>query len=217
MSRPVLIDYFCKAGGAAMGYHRAGFEVIGVDIEPQPHYPFTFIQADVFEVFSELAALADVIHGSPPCQDHSRMRSITGRDSGTGWMLGEFLRLCRETGKPYVVENVIGSPITGTVLCGTMFDLKVKRHRVFSTSFDVSPIACGSHDGEFYSPTGHGDPNRRNRSANPHLKGAGYTYRCRQAMGIDWMNRDELAQAIPPAYTEYIGRHLLATIEGRAA
>jgi DNA (cytosine-5)-methyltransferase 1 len=121
-----------------------------------------------------------------------------------------------------VVENVEGADMPtqpdiferyGVMLCGTMFGLRVLRHRMFETSFIVEQMPCGSHAGEFYAPAGHGDPNWKRREANPHLSGVGYADRCRNAMGIDWMNRDELAQAIPPAYTEWIGQRLMQQVE----
>jgi DNA (cytosine-5)-methyltransferase 1 len=208
---PVLGDFFCSAGGAAMGYRRAGFRVIGFDINPQPRYPFEFHQGDAFELFETWLPRLDAVHASPPCQDWSRMALITG-GNGTAWMLGETLRVLRRQPLPWVVENVEGAPLDGITLCGTSFGLKVKRHRLFESPVTMTAPRCGSHAGEMYSPAGHGDPNWRNRDQNPHLRGAGYTQRCREAMGIDWMNRDQLAQAIPPAYTHHIGEQLIKGI-----
>jgi hypothetical protein len=124
------------------------------------------------------------------------------------------------------VENVVGAPLAdqsdlfgrhGVMLCGTNFDLQVIRHRIFETSFPLPAQQCAAHVGEFYSPAGHGDPNWKRREENPHLTGPGYADRCRKAMGIDWMNRDELAQAAPPAYSEWIGQHLLDHIRSEVA
>lgn len=233
--KPRLLDLFCGAGGAAMGYHRAGFEVVGVDHEPQPNYPFEFHQADALDV---LAALEhepngdiadgwlhrqrfDAIHASPVCHDWSPLASVTGTN-GTGELLLATLAKLRRIGIPWVVENTTGAPLPfqsdlfgrhGVELCGTMFGLKVIRHRLFEASFALVAPPHGSHVGEFYAPAGHGDPNWKRRDANPHLHGKGYADRCRDAMGIKWMNRDELAQAIPPAYTEWIGRQLLDVLE----
>lgn len=86
------------------------------------------------------------------------------------------------------------------------------RHRLFEASFPLTAPDCGAHEGELYEPAGHGAPNRNKRARNPHLSGRGYTERCRQAMGIDWMNRDELGEAIPPAYAEWVGRQLMEAI-----
>lgn len=205
-----ILDLFCKAGGASAGYHRVfpDAEIVGIDIEPQGHYPFEFIQTDALDWLERVVARTvrpvDFIHASPPCQGYSRMNHVHKRKYP---MLIEPVReLLRASGIPYVIENVEGAPLIDPVmLCGSMFGLKVLRHRLFECSFPTWQMDCGSHEGEFYSPAGHGDPNRGNRSRNPHLSGLGYTDRCRAAMGIDWMNRDELAEAIPPAYAEFIG------------
>lgn len=219
MIRPRLLDLFCGAGGCTKGYQRAGFYVVGVDIEPQPNYCGDhFVQADALEYLTRPeASIFDAIHASPPCHDWSPLASVTGID-GTGALLVQTLELLPQTGRPWVVENVSNAPLPkqsdlfgrhGVVLCGTMFGLKVLRHRLFEASFPVTVPVHGSHTGEFYAPAGHGDPNSRRREANPHLRGKGYADRCREAMGVDWMSRDELAQAIPPAYTEWLGRQLL--------
>jgi DNA (cytosine-5)-methyltransferase 1 len=204
-----------------MGYHRAGFDVVGVDINPQPNYPFRFTKADAIATLagSNFVGQFDAIHASPPCQEHSRLRSIAP-DQDTGWMLHATLDLLRSSGLPWVCENVVGAPLPnaptltgqhGVELCGKTFGLNVVRHRLFECSFPVEQPPHLPHDGENYSPAGHGDPNwrQRQRQRQRHRSGPGYADRCREAMGIDWMNRDELAQAIPPAYTEFIGKQLI--------
>jgi DNA (cytosine-5)-methyltransferase 1 len=210
-----ILDLFCGAGGAAMGYHRAfpDAEIVGVDINPQPRYPFTFVQADAMTY--PLDGF-DFIHASPPCQGYSRMNHVHKR--AYPMLIAATRHRLRSSGAAWTIENVEGAPLIDPItLCGTMFGLAVLRHRLFESSFDVPAPRCGSHDGEFYAPTGHGAPNRANRARNPHLRGVGYTDRCRAAMGIDWMNRDELAEAIPPAYTEHIGNALAAHLMERAA
>jgi len=203
VARPRLLDLFCGAGGAAMGYHRAGFDVTGVDIAPQPSYPFTFVQAD---------ALAypldgfDVVHASPPCQAYSVLGNF-GHDDYPDLYAAVRARIA--AGRvPWAIENVPGAPYRqGVVLCGSMFGLQVRRHRNFETSHlllspqcrhDTQPrtfTVCGHSGGvlALRRPTGSADDWRR-------------------AMGIDWTTRDELAQAVPPAYTEWIGRELLAVL-----
>lgn len=233
---PRLLDLFCGAGGLAVGYHRAGFEVVGVDLHPQPRFPFEFHQADAIMTLRDLIegrrlgsySLGDfhAVHASPVCHDWSALASVSGTD-GTAELLHLTLDLLPRTGVPWVVENVMGAPLAhqsdlfgrhGVMLCGTMFGLQVLRHRLFEASFSLpAPPSHGSHVGEFYSPAGHGDPNWKRRDANPHLSGVGYADRCRAAMGIDWMNRDELAQAVPPTYSEWVGCHLLAQVSEAAA
>lgn len=227
-----MLDLFCGAGGAAMGYYRAGFDVVGVDINPQPHYPFEFHQGDAIEYLEAHANIAmshggptvDAIHASPVCHDWTSLASVSGKN-GTAALLTDTLELIQYTGVPWVVENVVGAPLPhqsdlfgrhGVILCGTMFGLKVQRHRLFESSFPIPTPDHGSHEGEFYSVAGHGDPNWKRRDELPHTSGPGYADRCRDAMGIDWMTRDELSQAIPPAYTQFIGEQLIQYVE-RAA
>ncbi len=205
--RPRLLDLFCGAGGAAMGYQRAGFDVVGVDIAPQPRFPFTFVQADALTF--PLDGF-DAIHASPPCQGYSDLRHRWGRD---------YPRLIEEmrerlTGRPYVIENVQGAPLLNPVtLCGSMFGLGVWRHRIFE--IHPAPLMvpqCQHVDApEPVDVTGTGsyqhkprDKQNGGRSRKP--KGLS---QAREVMGIDWMERREISEAIPPAYTEYIGRHLL--------
>lgn len=207
--RPLLIDLFCGAGGAAMGYHRAGFDVLGVDHEPQPRYPFEFIQGDVFEVWGDLPHdAAAAYHASPPCQAYSATQQLQNNEHPD--LVADTRKLLQATGKPYAIENVPGSPlIDPVVLYGTMFGLRVNRPRLFECSFTVpfmlapppAPQAKMGRPprwkGDFIQPVG-------NFSAVDYA---------RDAMGIDWMTRDELAQAIPPAYTEYIGKYLMEHIK----
>lgn len=196
MRKPKLLDLFCGAGGCSMGYHRAGFNVVGVDINHQPHYPFRFHRADA--MLFPLDGF-DAVHASPPCKAFTK----------TGWAFHfnchqnhkDLLTPMRErliaSGLPFVIENVPGAPIRGDLmLCGSMFGLGVRRHRYFETNpslFNFLP-PC-SHKKVLASPHGH-----------PRISGEGATWG--PAMGIDWMNTNELSQAIPPAYTEWIGKEL---------
>lgn len=201
-----------------MGYARAGFEVVGVDIERQRHFPFEFVQADATTFPLEGF---DAIHASPPCQDHME---TPHRSHGTGWMLPHTRERLLTCGVPWVIENVPNRREphmrADYALCGCLFGLRtetglgLRRERWFETSWHGFTIQSPhDHREPALSVVGHGTPSwvRSKLGRNPTI--AEY----RQAMGIDWMNRDELSQAIPPAYTEWIGRQLLQVIEGRAA
>ncbi len=216
MSRPRLLDLFCKAGGCAVGYARAGFEVVGVDIEPQKNYPFKFIQADAIDKLRDVLAfgsgLFDAIHASPPCQAHSKTKSRWKREHPN--LIPAVRALLVQIGLPWVIENVEGAPLDGTVLCGSMFGLEVRRHRIFEASFKFdAPYAC-DHDSQrgrvvgVYGHSGAGSDRGRPR-ANGQTNGVADWKR---AMGIDWMTGAELAQAIPPAYCEWVGGRLMENI-----
>ena len=204
MSKPRLLDLFCGGGGAAMGYSRAGFEVVGVDLHPQPHYPFEFHQADALTFPLEGF---DAIHASPPCQRYSSMSAGIPGLAETYPDLIAPVRDRMRSPVPYVIENVSGARSLlrwPTMLCGAMFDLDLYRHRYFETSW-VMPLPMHP---------GHGI---KGNSAGRWTEGtiisvAGHNTavaECRRAMAIDWMTGDELSEAIPPAYTEFIGKQLL--------
>jgi len=209
--KPRLLDLFCGAGGAAMGYHRAGFDVVGVDIAPQKNYPFEFWQADARDWLQGLdPSCWDAVHASPPCQAFTKARKLQGNQHED--LVGSTRDLLKTTGLPYVIENVKGAPLRDpVVLEGQMFpDLNVHRPRLFETNWPLEVPALipppprqtkmgrPPRDGEAMQIVGH-------FSDVP----AG-----RKAMGIQWMTQGELAEAIPPAYTEFIGcqlvRHLAA-------
>lgn len=210
MTRPRLLDLFCGAGGAARGYADAGFEVVGVDIAPQPRYPYEFNQADAIEF--PLNGF-DVIHASPPCQDHSLLRRNYGApEHGTGWLLHATLRRLREQPRPWVVENVVGAPLpSALVLCGASFGLgasglDLNRHRLFETSWMMLAPPCAHRPGKTIGVYGNGTNAWHRKKLGRCISKA----EAREAMGIDWMTRGELTQAIPPAFTRFIGEQLLA-------
>lgn len=208
----MALDLFCGAGGASMGLHRAGFDVVGIDINPQPRYPFKFIQADATRPPVELERF-DFIWASPPCQGFTAYKRRHGHVKPRPNLIPETRGLLKASGKPYVIENVAGAPLESpSQLCGSMFGLGVRRHRMFEASFEllVPPCYHGSQRGDFPQAT-----NRKNRRRTAEIG----VWRIpleeqRKAMGIDWMTLEELSEAIPPAYSEFMARQFLA---GRAA
>lgn len=207
-TRPKLLDLFCGAGGAAMGYHRAGFDVIGVDLHPQPRYPFAFVQADGTTYPFDWC---DVVHASPPCQKYS----VQTKQHGTSGNHPDIVALIRgrlvESGLPWVIENVPGAPLLNPiVLCGSQFGwTRLRRHRLFESNIRLLARPCDhSIQHDVISVTGNsGGSSNRDGAAR-----FGSTAVWRDLMGIDWMTGRELAEAIPPAYTEFIGRQLLAQV-----
>lgn len=209
------LDLFCCAGGASMGLHRAGFEVVGVDIRPQPHYPFEFHQADALTF--PLSGF-DFIWASPPCQRFSDLAKRNG--NGADWpdLIEPVRRRLSSFGAYFVIENVDSAPLRkDLVLCGTMFaSLRVLRHRVFEANFPINQPDHGRHplvftrdkrkahygkldqDSAFVQVTGGGNCSKANAAS---------------AMGIDWMTKNEMNEAIPPAYSEFIGKAAIAHIQ----
>lgn len=203
-----VLDLFCGAGGAAMGYHRAGFEVVGVDINPQPNYPFEFHQADAMTF--PLDGF-DAIHASPPCQAYS---VVTPDKAKHPDLYAPTRDRLIASGKPWVIENVIGAPYdSGVVLCGSMFDLTaddewIQRHRNFESSFWM-PQLPHRHRKDRRAITVAGHCFVKGIWERKHSRQGSFALACR-LMGIDWMTRKELVQSIPPAYTEWVGRWLMS-------
>lgn len=230
--KPRLLDLFCKAGGASMGYHWAGFDVTGVDVKPQPRYPFNFIQADAISFLEGLLASGeinqfDVIHASPPCQDDSNGRNYGGRKQSEPGrhpqLIPPTLNLLRQFKGLWVLENVIGAshrleyPL---MICGTALGLRIQRHRLFQSNlFLFSPGKCNHRPfdvsvrrqrAEYLlaytdATTAKGQAVRRPPSCRVGT--------VRQAMEIEWMTLEELGEAIPPAYTKWIGDQLMEAIQ----
>ncbi len=210
--RPRLLDLFCGQGGCAVGYHRAGFDVFGVDIKAQPRYPFPMVVADALKPPFDLRQF-DAIHASPPCQAYSRSRN-NGCHSSAPRLIDATRIILQASGKIWVIENVVGSKLNNPVeLCGAAFGLKsgifdLARHRLFEMSFYLLSPECCHRRGQTIGVYGNG-------TNKWHREKFG---RCitdsekREAMGIDWMTRKGLTQAIPPAYTEYIGKQLMRII-----
>jgi len=187
-----------------MGYSQAGYEMVGVDHVPQPRYPFQFIRSDALEYLATVKpGEFDLIHASPPCQAYSKTRRLQGNEHPD--LVGEVRAALERIGGAWVIENVPGSPLRSPVtLCGTMFGLKVYRHREFECSQMLLAPPCPGHfekcakmgrpagEGQFLHVVGHFSD----------------VQAARRAMEIDWMSRDELAQAIPPAYTRWVGEQI---------
>jgi len=193
-----LLDTFCGAGGAAVGYHRAGFEVVGIDVQPQPHYPFEFHQAEAIEYIREHGREFDVIHASPPCQAYSRATAWRGSRDDHPDLIAATREALLGTGRPYIIENVqearalLRQPI---MLCGTQFGLPIRRHRYFEVPLlgVVLTLTCRHRDTDYAHDHG----------------GKQTEARYRDAMGCQWMTVQEAREAIPPAYTEWLGRRIL--------
>ncbi len=202
-----LLDLFCGVGGASAGYAEAGFEVHGVDLKHGKRYPFTYVRADVLDVLKDQDYMQqfDVIHASPPCQTHSitkHLRNAQGKSTSKVDLIPETRAALIASGKPYIIENVPGSPLIDPIqLCGSSFGLKVRRHRLFESNMPLVGSVC-DHKLQ-------GRPVGVYGSLNDQIPGGGKTAstisEARQAMGIEWAIWTELVEAIPPAFTKYLG------------
>lgn len=219
-----LLDLFTGGGGCAEGYRQAGFEVTGVDIVEPTNFPvgITFIQADALDYLAKHWHEYDVITASPPCKIHTSMMYIRTDHEAQKAKHRDLVvptrQLLQLYDKPYVIENVTARILINPImLCGTMFGLKVLRHRYFESSIQIQPIPHYKHvgsvnTGEFCGVYGTGGAMKID-GTNTRRKGSRKTADWRNAMGIDWMSRYELTQAIPPAYTKYIGLQLYGALE----
>jgi DNA (cytosine-5)-methyltransferase 1 len=206
-----LLDLYCKAGGASKGYQLAGFEVVGVDIKKQKRYPYEFIQADCLELMKDMDFLRsfDVITASPPCQTHSitqHLRNAQGKSTDKIDLIPQTREALIASGKPYVIENVPGAPLIEPIqMCGSYFGLKVRRHRRFESNLPLVGSPCKHKE--------QGKPVGVYGSMRDEIPKGGHTAKtieeAREAMGIDWMIWGELVEAIPPIYTQEIGKQLL--------
>lgn len=215
MTKLRILDLFCGGGGAGMGYSRAGFDVVGVDMNKQGNYPFEFIQADCLSLDPAFVASFDAIHASPPCQAYTRKAANWGRER-THWiehpdLVAPTRAMLAASGLPYVIENVVGAPVRADLtLCGTMFGLRIIKHRCFELSFPMEWNLPPCDHSDIYNP----------------WQGAGRSAdKLRAAQGIDWLPisggasrkngyTGDLFNAIPPAYTQLIGEALLLRLAG---
>lgn len=222
MSRPRLLDLFCGAGGAAVGYQKAGFEVVGVDHAPQPRFPFHFVQANAMSLPRAYLASFDVIHASPPCQAYSDLAARNGNADAWPRLIEPVRDMLMGAGRLYVIENVEGAPLRDyIVLCGTMFPgLRVLRHRLFEANF---PMLVPSHPRH---PRCHTRDKRKKHYGKTDewrdfvtVTGGGNcsVAAARDAMGIEWMTKAEINEAIPPAYAEHVGRYARLALNPEAA
>jgi len=206
-----LLDLFCGVGGASVGYSQAGFVVHGVDLKHGKRYPFTYIRADVLDVLKDEKYIQqfDVIHASPPCQTHSitqHLRNAQGKTTSKVDLIPQTRAALIASGKPYIIENVVGSPLINPIqLCGSSFGLQVRRHRLFESNMKLQGSEC-NHKAQ-------GRPVGVYGSLNDEIPNGGKTAKtiseARIAMGIDWAIWTELVEAIPPAFTKYLGHQLI--------
>lgn len=226
MGKPRALDLFCCAGGAGMGLYRAGFEVVGVDIKPRSNYPFEVIKHDALALPETILSAFDFIWASPPCQGYSAMRHAPGTVGAERLIGATRDRLRRISTALWVIENVedaapyMQAPIT---LCGSMFGLgaqgcRLQRHRLFEANFRIHAPEC-AHDGR--PVIGVYGGHARKRSARAGGRGTkdvwegGHRAAASEALGIDWMTLAEMSEAIPPAYSEFIGRAAIAHLNSQ--
>lgn len=203
-----LLDLFSGAGGAGLGYIQAGFDVTGIDNVKKP-YPSTFIKADVMALDIEYLQQFDVIHASPPCQSYSITQNLAkaqGKKSTKPQLVKPVREMLKLSGKPYIMENVIGAPLFDPVmLCGSAFNLKVRRHRIFESNLNLIGTKC-NHKAQ-------GRPIGIYGSLNDQIPNGGKTAanidEANEAMGTVGFKWRNLCEAIPPAYTKYLGEQIL--------
>ena len=208
-NKPRLLDLFCGAGGASMGYAEAGFDVTGIDIKHGKRYPYTYIRGDVRDYLNvEFLSQFDVIAASPPCQTFSatkHLRNAQGKSTSKVNMIPEVREALIASGKPYVIENVPNAPLINPIqLCGSAFNLKVRRHRLFESNVALTGSWC-DHKAQ-------GKPVGIYGSMRDEIPNGGHTAKtmdeANEAMGITHMIWGELVESIPPAYTRYIGMQI---------
>lgn len=206
-----LLDLFCGAGGCSVGYHRAGFDVVGVDIKKQANYPFEFHEGCALDYAAAHGHEFDVIHASPPCQAHSAMTNL-GSTRDHVDLIPATRELLKRLGKPYIIENVPGAGMVDPItLCGTHFGLGVVRHRLFESSYKLVGRGKCNHKGlELYTVL------TRSCRRVGDLRGKSSHAKGKEVMDVDWMTQHELGLAIPPAYTEFIGKQMVDAFAANA-
>lgn len=216
-----ILDLYCCAGGAAVGYAQAGFKVVGIDRDEQPEYPFTFIKGDALGLGAEMANEFDAIHASPPCQHFTKYNNCRKNLKYKYEDLIELIRIMLiESGKPYIIENVVGSPLLAPItLCGSMFGLDIRRHRLFESNILLMQAECNH---KIWNPNRFpGGRSRERGNARMLCRGTIEIGRWnipiatqQKGMGINWINDlRKLSEAIPPAYTNFLGLQLLSFLK----
>ena len=210
-----LLDLYCGVGGASMGYSHAGFDVTGVDLKHGKRYPFNYIRANVLEILADIEFLNgfDVIHASPPCQTHSitkNLRIAQGKSTSKIDLIPETRAGLIKSAKPFIIENVMGSPLIDPImLCGSAFGLKVRRHRIFESNIKLTGSLC-DHKKQ-------GRPVGVYGSLNDEIPNGGKTAKtiteAREVMGIEWGIWTELVEAIPPIFTQYLGKQAINELQ----
>lgn len=204
----IVLDTFCKAGGSSKGWVDAGYEVVGVDIEPQPHYPYEFHLGDAIEFIYKYGSEFFIVYGGPPCQRYSSITRTAGTSSNHPDLIAPTRKAMQSTGRPYIIENVPGAPLINPImLCGTMFGILEIRHRYFecNPAINVSPPPCNHHR----PVVKHGRPPDRTKHFHGITGHFSDVEWAREIRGTPWMNQEELAEAIPPHYTKWLGKHIL--------
>ncbi len=205
-----ILDLFCGGGGASVGYARAGFKVVGVDMVQKKNYPYEFIKGDAMEILKDLDFLNtfDVIHASPPCQFYTvagNLMRAQGKTTSKPDLLDPVRQALIAWGGKYIIENVVGAPMGGITLCGSSFGLKVRRHRKFESNMELTSLECRHKE--------QGRPVGVYGSMNDEIPKGGRTAKTlkegQDAMGIHWLGWNSLKESIPPIYTEHLGRQIM--------
>lgn len=206
-----ILDACCCAGGAAKGYKLAmeSAQITGIDTEPQPNYPYTFVQDDAIAYIKKHGKKFDFIHASPPCQAHSNMTHRGRGQAAHISLIDEIRTAILQTKRPYIIENVVGAPLQNPImLCGSSFALRVRRHRLFESNMPLYGKPCDhawQDESKIYKMYQHYAWHKTGVVPVYGSGGSKASEHWNEAMGIDWMSRKEIVEAIPPAYTQFLG------------
>lgn len=211
--KPRALELFCRQGGSAMGLYRAGFDVHGVDIEPQPRFPFSFAQADAIEYVRDHGHQFNLISGGPPCQRYSLTQRIQGNEHPD--LIGAFREAAQASGQPYLIENVEEARpllIDPVMMCGYSFGMRTDRHRLFESSVPLFELAHRKHEQQKVKMGRALQPGDRYHAIG-NFSGVPYV---RADMDVGWMSREGIRECVPPAFTEFIGRQIIEQLRKAA-